>query len=142
MLNCGLIQDGNSGGWWQFQDAREIFVIEALDKVLPALRQIEERVNGKGLWAAGFISYEAGPAFDPAIRARTPGAGPLLWMGLYPPPQLIQFPVPRPAAVGSPYPWEASVTRRQYGQAIRIGTLPDLMAIDLDRDRGHRRVRL
>ena len=118
MLNSGLIQDADSGGWWQFQDAREIIVIDRVENVRPVLRQIEERVNGEGLWAAGFISYEAGPAFDPAIRARTPGAWPLLWMGLYLPPQLIQFPVPRPAAVGSPYPWEASVTRRQYEQAI------------------------
>jgi para-aminobenzoate synthetase/4-amino-4-deoxychorismate lyase len=118
MLNCGLIQDGNSGGWWQFQDAREIIVIESLDKVLPALRQIEERVNGKGLWAAGFISYEAGPAFDPAIRVRTPASSPLLRMGLYPPPQLIQFPVRSRAEAGSPYPWQASVTRRQYERAI------------------------
>ena len=84
MLNWGLVQDGDEGGWWQFQDASEIIIIDRIDAVLPALRRIEERVNSEGWWAAGFISYEAGPAFDPAIQVRAPGAWPLLWMGLYP----------------------------------------------------------
>ena len=118
MLNCGLIQDTDGGGWWQFQNAREIIVIESLEKVLPALRQVEQRVNGEGLWAAGFISYEAGPAFDPAIRAHAPGRWPLLWMGLYPRPQLVQLPMQSSADAVSAYQWQASVNRQQYDQAI------------------------
>ena len=118
MLNCGLIQDTDGGGWWQFQNAREIIVIESLEKVLPALRQVEQRVNDEGLWAAGFISYEAGPAFDPAIRAHAPGRWPLLWMGLYPRPQLVQLPMQSSADAVSAYQWQASVNRQQYDQAI------------------------
>jgi para-aminobenzoate synthetase/4-amino-4-deoxychorismate lyase len=118
MLNCGLIRDGDGGGWWQFRDAGEIIVIDSIDAILPTLRQIEERVNSEGLWAAGFISYEAGPAFDPAICARTPDAWPLLWMGLYPPPRLITLPT-RPSAAAAPaYQWQASASRQQYEQAI------------------------
>jgi para-aminobenzoate synthetase / 4-amino-4-deoxychorismate lyase len=118
MLNCSLIQDTDGGGWWQFQNASEIIVVESIEEILPALRQIEERVNAEGLWAAGFISYEAGPAFDSAIRARAPGPWPLLWMGLYPRPQLIRLPIQSPAAAVSAYRWEASVNRQQYEQAI------------------------
>ena len=118
MLNCGLIQDTDGGGWWQFQNAREIIVIESLEKVLPALRQVEQCVNDEGLWAAGFISYEAGPAFDPAIRAHAPGRWPLLWMGLYPRPQLVQLPMQSSADAVSAYQWQASVNRQQYDQAI------------------------
>jgi para-aminobenzoate synthetase/4-amino-4-deoxychorismate lyase len=77
MLNCSLIQDAEAGGWWQFQDAREIIVVTSIDEVLPKLREIERCVDREGLWAAGFISYEAGPAFDPAIQARAPGAVPV-----------------------------------------------------------------
>ncbi len=118
MLNRSLIQDTDGGGWWQFQNASEIIVVESIEKVLPALRQVEQRVNAEGVWAAGFISYEAGPAFDSAIRARAPGPWPLLWMGLYPRPQLIQLPVQSPAEAVPAYRWQASVNRQQYEQAI------------------------
>jgi para-aminobenzoate synthetase/4-amino-4-deoxychorismate lyase len=118
MLNCGLIQDTDDGGWWQFRNASEIIIVESIGKVLPALTKIEERVNAEGLWAAGFISYEAGPAFDPAIRAHSPGPCPLLWMGLYPPPQRIQLPIRTSIEAVSAYQWQASVDRQQYEQAI------------------------
>ena len=126
MSNSGLIQDAEAGGWWQFGNATEIIVIDSAEKVLPALRQLEERVNREGLWAAGFISYEAGPGFDPAIRTCPPAPWPLLWMGLYPPPQLIQLPVHPPAEAGPTYEWRASVSRQQYDQAI--GTVRDLIS--------------
>lgn len=67
MMNSSLIQDAEAGGWWQFQDAREIIVVTSIDEVLPKLREIERRVERDGLWAAGFISYEAGPAFGKSV---------------------------------------------------------------------------
>jgi para-aminobenzoate synthetase/4-amino-4-deoxychorismate lyase len=42
-----------------------------------------EREAAGGLWAAGLVAYEAGPALDPALRARPAGAGPLAWFGVY-----------------------------------------------------------
>lgn len=118
MLNYSLIQDAEAGGWWQFQDAREIIVAARINEVLPKLREIERRVDRDGLWAAGFISYEAGPAFDPAIRTRAPGVVPLLCMGLYAEPQLVQLPE-RVAANPVPrYRWQPSVDRDEYERAI------------------------
>ena len=40
-----MVQDGDEVGWWQFEDASEIIIIDRIDAVLPALRRIEERVN-------------------------------------------------------------------------------------------------
>jgi len=51
-------------------------------EVRPALRQVEAQARA-GRWAAGFVAYEAAPAFDPALRVRPPGPGPLLWFGIY-----------------------------------------------------------
>lgn len=118
MMNSSLIQDAEAGGWWQFQDAREIIVVTSIDEVLPKLREIERRVERDGLWAAGFISYEAGPAFDPAIRARAAGTLPLLWIGLYSEPSLVQL-ARRAAADPVPsYQWQPSVDRDEYERAI------------------------
>ncbi len=118
MLNRSLIQDADAGGWWQFQDAREIITVTDIRDVLSALREIERRVDREGLWAVGFVSYEAAPAFDSAIRAHAAGTLPLLWMGLYPPPQLVQLPDCRPAARIPQFRWQPSVDRTQYEQAI------------------------
>ena len=118
MLNWGLVQDGDGIGWWKFENASEIVIIDRLDAVLPALRRIEERVNREGWWAAGFISYEAGSAFDPSIQVRAPGIWPLLWMGLYPQPQHVAYPMQSAAESTQAYQWQASVSRQQHKQAI------------------------
>src|SRR5215470_16791517 len=118
MFGSCLIQDATAGGWWQFRDAREIVRAECVEDILDCLRRVESRVNRDGLWAAGFISYEAGPAFDPAIEARPSGALPLLWLALYPEPELVQVP-PWDAREPMPrYRWEPTVDRVQYNRAI------------------------
>lgn len=118
MLNRCLIQDCDTGGWWAFDNPINTFVISRAADVLAALAEIERRVEHDGLWAAGFVSYEAGPAFDPAIRAHPPGALPLMWMALYPPPRLTRLdntpPAPAPA-----YQWSASMDEAAHARAIR-----------------------
>jgi len=118
MSNSSLIQDSEAGGWWRFGDARDVIVATRIEEVLPALQDVERRVERERLWAAGFIAYEAGPAFDAAIRSRPPGGVPLLWMSLYPEPQLVQLPE-RPAdAEVRRYAWKPSVERNEYERAI------------------------
>jgi para-aminobenzoate synthetase/4-amino-4-deoxychorismate lyase len=51
-------------------------------EVRDALAAVEAEV-ARGLWAAGFLSYEAAPGLDPALRARPPGALPVAWFGIY-----------------------------------------------------------
>ena len=118
MSNTCLIQDAEAGGWRRFRDARDIVIVTRIEDVIPALQNIEQRVEREGLWAAGFLSYEAGPAFDTGIRSRPPGDVPLLWMGLYPEPELEQLPDDSPAAKVPRYRWSPSVTRDEYERAI------------------------
>ena len=49
-----------------FVDPSEVHVAHSLEQVLPALRALED-ASGRGLFAAGYICYEAAPAFDPAF---------------------------------------------------------------------------
>lgn len=37
----------------------------------------------RGLFAAGFVSYEAAPGFDAALTTRAPAGPPLVWFGLF-----------------------------------------------------------
>jgi para-aminobenzoate synthetase/4-amino-4-deoxychorismate lyase len=80
------------------------------------LAEIESEVTAYDLYAAGFLSYEAAPAFDEALAVRPPTAVPLMWFGLY------EQPVPVAAPSGkTPYDvgqWKASVSRTYYDAAI------------------------
>ncbi len=117
MFDGSLVQDTDAGGWWHFRDARRTLVASRLEDVLPMLREAEERVERDGLWAAGFIAYEAAPAFDPAFRVREPVALPLLWLGLFPPPRLVARPL-RGSQAPARYGWVPSVDRASYDRAI------------------------
>ena len=68
---------------FRFEGLRAIVRADAVDEVIPALRVVEEAV-ADGLHAAGFVSYEAAPAFDPALATRDADARiPLLWFALF-----------------------------------------------------------
>lgn len=99
-------------------------------EVLPALADVEERVAG-GLHAAGFVSYEAAPAFDRAlhVRAAPESPVPLLWFGLYDPPataptlEALADSDPtgllaRGTPDSAPAPWTPSIDRAQYATAL------------------------
>ena len=95
-----------------------VAVIEArtAPEVMPALRQAEALVNARGLYAAGFVSYEAAPGFDSALEVRTDsGEFPLLWFGLYEQPEVVAAPTGGTPLAGE---WAPSVSREAYAAAI------------------------
>ena len=74
--------DGTRLGALAFRAPREVLEARRPEDVLPLLRAVE-RASAAGRWAVGFLAYEAAPAFDPALRVRAAGPGPLLWFALY-----------------------------------------------------------
>ena len=66
--------------------------------VLPCLDRVEAMVEEEGLYAAGWISYETAPAFDPALTVRPHDGFPLVWFGFSRRPEEISLPpVPQAA---------------------------------------------
>ncbi len=87
-------------------------------EVLPALAEIEERVERDGVYGAGFISYESAPAFDPALRTRAPDGFPLLRFGLY---RRLEETGPPKASGRDDFPaWTPSVGEAAYRRAIAV----------------------
>lgn len=99
------------------RNPRRVVVAHVLDEVVPALAHVEAAV-ADGLYAAGYLAYEAAPAFDAAL-ATHPATGqfPLLWYGLYEKMQIEPTTEisTRSFAVG---PWEPLVDAGNYAQAI------------------------
>ncbi|GAB4198266.1 MAG: aminodeoxychorismate synthase component I [Roseiflexaceae bacterium] len=98
-----------------FRDPALVVEARTLGEVQPALRRIEGLVEGEGLYAVGFLAYEAAPAFDPALEAH-PAEGPLLWFGLYSHAEPFELPPPPRAET---LDWQPAQSRAAYLQAIK-----------------------
>jgi para-aminobenzoate synthetase/4-amino-4-deoxychorismate lyase len=103
--------------WLRFADPIEIVTARSIAEVLPKLRHLEEQVHMQGLYAAGYIAYEAAPAFDSALHVRSASAVPLLWFGLYNHAEPIDLPT-ADQSVDPIGPWMPTVTWDEYERAI------------------------
>ena len=93
-----------------FRRPHRIIAAASAAEVRPALREVEAAV-ASGLYAAGYVGYEAAPAFDPALAVRGGSRLPLLWFGLFREPA----PPPPPARGGYRLTgWSASEDRPAY----------------------------
>lgn len=70
-------------GWQQFTDLREMVYAFQPAQLLPALERVEELARRDGLYAAGFVCYEAAPGCDSALQTHPSGPLPLLAFGLF-----------------------------------------------------------
>lgn len=119
-LDCALIRDAGRGCWLFFQGPLQVLVARRAEEVLPVLQQLDAALDHPGCYAAGWVAYEAAPAFDPALLVRPAPAFPLAWFGLYREPQVIPalpaVPADRPGAHFST--WTASISPAAYTAAI------------------------
>ncbi len=128
-----LLYHPPSARWLSYENPQKILVAQRLEQVLPALQELETQVESRGLHAAGFLSYEAAPAFDSVLAVRPDPSGfPLLWFGLFPPPRAVAAPPPAPLSApldgarnpvrslhGAGLDWRPAVSRRAYTAAIQ-----------------------
>jgi para-aminobenzoate synthetase/4-amino-4-deoxychorismate lyase len=112
-----LIRHATSQGrrWLAFSDPVEQFVADDLDAVEPALAAAEAAAQ-RGLWVAGFVSYDAGPAFDDAIRSHRDPATPLVAMAAFREARPSRGPAGRVFTTGE---WTASDTQQAFESAVR-----------------------
>ena len=102
--------------WLHFTEPQDIIAAETLEDVLPSLQEVEHRIERDGLYAAGFLSYECAPAFDPSHLSKPLAGFPYLWFGLFPEPQSVNLPAPtghKPILH-----WQPTTERSTYNAAI------------------------
>jgi para-aminobenzoate synthetase/4-amino-4-deoxychorismate lyase len=111
-------ESGQPGRWLSFHQPLQVWKIHEVSAVLPALAEIEHGIL-QGHAAAGYLSYEAAPAFDPAMRTHQAGSLPLLHIGLF---RDVQAHDHFPLCAGEDYTigdWTPSISQQAYGQAIQ-----------------------
>jgi len=114
--NQVILQDNDGERWLRFHSPIHIITTQSLDEVVPSLKRIEDLVENQGYFAAGFISYEAAPAFDRALVTHKVAGFPLIWFGIYQNPEDFE-----PDLDQESYKldsWRASVSKGEYAEAI------------------------
>lgn len=115
--NSVILHDAQSQQWLRFREPVQIHCTSDIASVLAVLETVEREVQTHHLYAAGFVAYEASPAFDPALVTNSAGAFPLVWFGLYQQPEIVTLP-----AIAHPTPpeftWQRSVSETDYRTAL------------------------
>ncbi|MBN1863401.1 MAG: aminodeoxychorismate synthase component I [Victivallales bacterium] len=82
MVICRLPGGDGDFSFGVFRNPCEVIEAGSLCELPDAMARLEA-VSAEGKYAAGFISYESAPFFDPACRVKTVAGFPLLWFGVY-----------------------------------------------------------
>ena len=104
----------HSGRWLHFSQPEKVLRAESVDEVLPMLQEAEQ----SGLFAAGFVSYEASPAFDSALKTHSADGFPLLCLGLFHAPEVLEDIEGPPSASYELGALSPSVSKDEFVSAI------------------------
>ncbi len=122
--------EGGDGRWWRFSGPLES-QLAATPEEVPGLLDCVERATGRGLWAVGFVAYEAAPAFDPALATSAPSSGsipgPLAAFSFFTPPQKIATPGPG-AGAGAGRRAELLPDLGEAEHAVALGAIREAIA--------------
>ncbi len=119
-VNAALMHDAVSGRWRLYQNPVAIIATATLGEVAACLRRVEHHVEALGHHAAGFVSYDASPAFDAAlvVRADPRPAIPLLWFGIYAEPEPFDWPEAVVEGAVDPAVWTPTMSDDAYAAAF------------------------
>ncbi len=125
-----LLHDEQSRSWLRFSEPVEVFSTSNASDVPYYLRKIESLVAYRNVWAVGYLSYDAAPAFDKSMRVHQPVVEsdsniPLLWFGIFHAPAVVDSPLhvreadsDKPAQY-SRGEWTSEIARQEYLNAIQ-----------------------
>ena len=102
-------------GTLAFGEPGEIVQALRVDEVRPALDRVAAAC-AQGRYAVGFVSYEAAPAFDPAMQVRGGSGVPLLWFGLHDAPWPAR--AGREPAAYACSVWDAGTPESRYAASV------------------------
>ena len=96
-----------------FTDPEYTFTLESLDDFHVLLEHLDTAPS-KGLYAAGYVSYECGYAVEPSLRPLAPDSEtPFAWFGFYRSPLVFDY-VPQPANEFPPLKTQLGITKQEY----------------------------
>lgn len=96
-------------------DPIEVLAADRLDDVVPLLDRCEQLVTA-GRWVAGYVAYEAAPAFDRALEVLPAPTGlPLAWFAVF---DRRHAAPPAESAAYRLGPWQSTIDAERYHQGV------------------------
>jgi len=83
MLEKIILRNKKDDSWSIFSSPLQVLFTHDLNQVKDVLNEVQNKVEKKNLIAAGYLSYEAAPAFDNAYCVNEKGSLPLICFGLF-----------------------------------------------------------
>jgi para-aminobenzoate synthetase/4-amino-4-deoxychorismate lyase len=99
-----------------FARPRHVFAAHSVAEVLPVLAEAR-RAAAAGGYAAGYVAYEAAPAFDPVLAVRAGSSLPLAWFAVFDAP-VGGEPIRSSHGDFSLTGWTPSVSRADYERNV------------------------
>jgi para-aminobenzoate synthetase/4-amino-4-deoxychorismate lyase len=97
-MSFAVLYSPEHSAWVRYERPQAVFSVRTHEQIPPLVTQLEDQVEKTGLHAVGFLAYESGSAFDPAMPRASCGSFPLAWFGLF------DAPVPLSLGPAPPFP--------------------------------------
>lgn len=112
-----IVFDPEHRHWLHFQSPRQVFTTTSVDEVVSLLERVEQCCSTDNVWAVGWISYEAAPAFDHSLHTHQDSTFPKVWFATFSNPTILKE-LPR-TIEPAPLSWIPSVSEQHYTEAIQ-----------------------
>lgn len=99
-----------------FSNPLETHIAYRIEEVAPLLDYLDGRVQQDGLYVAGYMAYEAAPAFDAALCVNESKGAPLCWFSLY---EEVETSIPdADSSLVPETTWRAEITQPEFDDVI------------------------
>jgi len=115
---AALLRDPRGTGWLAFEQVTETLVAPTPAEVRGVLERAQQATDA-GQWAAGYVGYEAAPAFDPALVVRASSPLPAAWFVVTDAPAVVaEQDLPRAGSfdIGGLHP---TLTEAEHARGVR-----------------------
>ncbi len=117
-----VIHDADSQTWWLFENLINLYTTHHYEEVIPLLLKIEEDTFSKRHYAAGFLSFDASPAFDSSLDVQHSSDFPLLWFGIYSNVSVFSYRNNdhiKYLQASHPFHWKPSISKNEYKRSLK-----------------------
>lgn len=109
--------DPENRHWLHFTSPQRVYTARTSSEVCSALEQVERSCRHDKVWAVGWISYEAAPAFDASMTVREEANFPKVWFATFAEPTITNdLPQTTPS---TPLSWTPSISKDAYISAVQ-----------------------
>ena len=119
MLEKIILRNKKDDSWRIFSSPLEVLCTHDLNQVKDVLNEVQNKVEKKKLIAAGYLSYEAAPAFDSAYRVNEKGSLPLICFGLFKDYKIERTLEPQKLESAEVIEWEIMTDRTLYENHLK-----------------------